>query len=84
MTKPARYVAPYRVRLQKGRGGDKFIVVTRQGARVSTHPHLTRGGAQAAADILNIMEMVRPHAEDPRPYEARHADAAAAYAATKR
>ena len=76
---------PYQVRKQtSGRSWDTFIVVRNPGGRrVSTWPHSTRESAQAAADDLNIGEMVKPHSEDPRPYEVRRAEAEAAYRAEK-
>jgi hypothetical protein len=49
--------------------------------RVTVHAYLTRSGAQLEADGLNIGDMVKPHAEDPRPYEVRRAEAEAKYRA---
>lgn len=74
---------PYQVRKQtSGRSWDTFIVVLNPGGRrVSANPHVTRESAQASADDLNIGAMVKPHAEDPRPYAERHTEAAAAYRA---
>ncbi len=47
--------------------------------RVTVHAHLMRDTAQMEADRLNIADMVKPHAEDPRPYEVREAEATDAY-----
>lgn len=52
-------------------------------SRVTVHAHRCRDTAEMEADRLNIQEMVKPHAEDPRPYEARYAEAEAAYKAGK-
>ncbi len=81
-------IHPYRVRAQTSgyNGVPKYIVVKlRKGdrpSRVSVHPHVTREAAQAAADDLNICEMVRPHADDPRPYAVRRVEAEAEYRAS--
>jgi hypothetical protein len=48
--------------------------------RVSVHALQSRVSAQASADELNIAYLVKDHAEDPRPYAIRHAEAAAYYA----
>lgn len=75
---------PYAVRQTKSgyNGIVKYIVVLNPGGRrVSVHAHHTRTSAQADADSLNIGEMVKPHAEDPRPYAVRRAEAEAAYRA---
>lgn len=45
--------------------------------RVTVHAYLTREGAQESADSLEVSNRVRPHAEDPRPYEVRLAEAQA-------
>jgi hypothetical protein len=50
--------------------------------RVSVHAG-TRECAQSDADDLNIGDLVKPHAEDPRPYAVRRAEAGAAYRAWK-
>lgn len=71
---------PFMVRKMTGRGGVKWIVVRNPGGRrVSVHSTPIRSAAQAQADELNIGAMVRPAAEDDRPYEVRRAEAAAAY-----
>lgn len=72
---------PYQVRKQtSGRSWDTYIVVKNPGGRrVSTWPHTTRETAQADADDLNIQAMVKPYAEDSRPYEVRLAEATATY-----
>jgi hypothetical protein len=58
----------------------KYLVVRNPGGkRVSVHASVTREGAQASADDLNIGAMVKDHAEDPRPYAERRAEAEAAY-----
>lgn len=75
---------PYAVRKQaSGRAASvKFIVVKNpNGGRVSTWPHGTRESAQTEADDLNIAAMVKDHAEDPRPYDVRLAEARATYQA---
>lgn len=78
---------PYAVRkVTSGRTGrESFIVVKNPGGRrVSVHAAMHRTTAQAEADELNIGAMVKDHAEDPRPYAERLAEATAAYrAATK-
>ncbi len=56
-----------------------YVYDTVSKGRVSVHAMLTRDAAQASADALNISDMVKPHAEDPRPYDVRHAEATAAY-----
>jgi hypothetical protein len=59
-----------------------YVVVRNPGGkRVSTHPHLTLGSAQAEADELNISSLIKDFDQDPRPYEVRRAEAAAAYRA---
>jgi hypothetical protein len=50
----------------------------RQG-RVTVHAHSVPEAAKADARNLNISEMVAPHAEDPRPYDVRLAEATAKY-----
>lgn len=75
---------PFAVRQTKsGYSGEvKYIVVKNPGGRrVSVHAYVTRESAQASADSLNVGDMVRPHAEDPRPYAERLAEAEAAYRA---
>lgn len=75
---------PYAIRQTTSgyNGVTKFLVVKNPGGRrVSVHAHITRQSAQAEADDLNIGEMVKPHAEDPRPYAERRAEAEAAYRA---
>lgn len=46
--------------------------------RVSVHA-MSQQQAQASADDLNIGDMVAPHAEDPRPYAVRRAEAEQRY-----
>jgi hypothetical protein len=48
--------------------------------RVSVHAG-TRETAQAEADSLNVSDLVKKHAEDPRPYDVRRAEAQAKYEA---
>lgn len=74
---------PYQVRKQtSGRSWDTYIVVRNPGGRrVSVHPFTSRHAAQASADALNIGAMVEDHADDPRPYAERRAEAEAAYRA---
>lgn len=73
----------YRVRKQSSgyTFSETFYVydLVRKG-RVSVHAG-TRESAQADADALNVSDMVRDHAEDPRPYAERRAEAAAAFLA---
>lgn len=53
-------------------------------SRVTVHAHCTRAAAQLDANSHNVRDMIRPHAEDPRPYAERLAEAEAAfYAASK-
>ncbi len=68
-----------------GYNGDvKYYVFDLQSkSRVSVRAVIGRDAAQMDADSLNIMEMVKPHAEDPRPFEVRLAEAEAAYHAEK-
>jgi hypothetical protein len=47
--------------------------------RVTVHSVLRRDAAQMEADSLNVAEMTRPYAEDPRPYELRRREAEIAY-----
>ena len=71
---------PFSVRKMSGRGGVKYVVVLNPGQRrVSVHAHVTKDTAWIDADQLNIGALVRDHAEDPRPYEIRLAEATAAY-----
>lgn len=79
---------PFRVRkVTSGYNGrDSYIVVLlRKGkpaSRVSVHAFATRQSAQSNADELNTSALVLPHAEDPRPYAVRLAEAKARFAAT--
>lgn len=60
-------------------GGESFVVVRNPGGRrVSVHS-MSQEQAQADADGLNIGAMVRPHAEDSRPYAERLAEAEVSY-----
>ncbi|MGH7743401.1 MAG: hypothetical protein ACREQ5_01070 [Candidatus Dormibacteria bacterium] len=73
---------PFAVRAQTSgwNGISKYIVVMNPGGRrVSVHAHITRSSAQASSDALNIADLVKPHAEDPRPYAVRLAEAEVAY-----
>jgi hypothetical protein len=73
---------PFTVRkMVNGYNGVAKYHVYYKGERCSVHADLHRDVAQAQADRLNIAEMVKPHAEDPRPYEVRYAEAEAAYRA---
>ena len=56
-----------------------YVYDLRKKARVTVHAHLQRSAAEEEAKSLNIDEMVRPHAEDPRPYAVRLAAAWVAY-----
>lgn len=49
-------------------------------SRVSVHAG-SRESAQADADSLNVGDMIRDHADDPRPYAQRRAEAIAIYEA---
>ena len=49
--------------------------------RVTVHAHQHASGAQADADDLEVSAMVRDHAEDPRPYAVRLAEARVRFAA---
>lgn len=82
-----RQTHPFKVRQQTSgwNGLTSYIVVMNPGGRrVSVHAHQTRESAQAAADALNVIEMVTPAAEDPRPYAVRLAEAEAKYRALAR
>ncbi len=72
-------------KMTSGYNGDvRYYVYDLQAkARVTVHSFLTRPGAQSEADELNISELVKSHAEDPRPYEVRLAEALAAFTAAK-
>jgi hypothetical protein len=52
-------------------------------SRVSTQPARTRETAQHEADRHNVQAMIADYAQDPRPYEARKAEAEAAYRAAR-
>lgn len=60
-----------------------FVYDTVQKGRVTVHAALARRSAQCDADRLNAAELVLDHADDPRPYEVRRAEAEAAYAAAR-
>jgi hypothetical protein len=72
-TKRGLTIPPFIVRGQSSGYGvfEKYIVVKRDGGRVTTWPHSTREAAQAEADELNIGAMVKDFADDPRPYRTR-------------
>lgn len=75
---------PFQVRqVRSGYTGYKSYIVVKNpgGHRVSVHAYQTRETAQSNADDLNIGAMVKPHAEDPRPYAERRAEAEKAYRA---
>lgn len=57
------------------------VVKLPSGSRVNVHAFGTREHAQSEADRLNAGEMVADHADDPRPYAVRQAEADAAYEA---
>lgn len=60
-------------------GSESFFVYDKdRKARVSVHA-MSREQANASADDLNIGAMVRPHAEDSRPYTVRRAEAEKIY-----
>lgn len=74
----------YTVRKQSSgySSSETFVVWKRGGGRVTVNAHRTREAAQAEADVLNISDMVKDYADDPRPYAERLAEATAAYAAS--
>ena len=47
--------------------------------RVTVHAYRTREAAQVNADALNVQDMVKDHAVDPRPYKERLAEAQRVY-----
>lgn len=51
-----------------------YVYDTVSKGRVSVHAVIGRDAAQVSADALNISDRVKPHAEDPRPYEVRLAE----------
>ncbi len=61
-----------------------YVYDTVSKGRVSVHAEILRDSAQFQADALNISNMVLPHAEDPRDYEVRLAEAAVKYAELKK
>lgn len=80
MTTTAKF--PYTVRQTKSgyTSGTKYLVFYK-GQRVSVHAHFSTRSAWNVANGLNISDLVRPAAEDPRPYEVRRAEALAAFLA---
>lgn len=56
-----------------------FVFNTQDEQRVSVHASRRRDSAQHEADQLNIAALVLDHADDPRPYDLRRAEADAAY-----
>jgi hypothetical protein len=73
---------PFQVREQtSGRSGVTSYVVVRNpgGRRVSTEPSPVREIAEAQARDLNVGSLVLDHAEDPRPYDERRAEAGRVY-----
>lgn len=76
---------PFRVRkVTSGWNGfPSFVVVRKRDdgsyGRVTVHAHGSREAALSDADGLNIGSLVKPHEEDPRPYEERRAEAEHAY-----
>jgi hypothetical protein len=80
----AKYRPPYVVRKQSSgyTASVKWIVVKNPGARrVTVVAHHSQRAAQIEADALNVSALVKDHAEDPRPYEVRLAEAEATYRA---
>jgi hypothetical protein len=80
--------AKLRYRVRKQSSGytlsETFIVIdSRTGGRISVQPCRTRESAQHEADQLNIGDMVKDYADDPRPYAERRAAAEAAYRAMR-
>ena len=55
-----------------------YVYDTQRKGRVSVHAG-TRESAQQDADSLNITNAVRDHADDPRPFAIRLAEATAAF-----
>lgn len=82
MTTKPRYTVR---KMTSGWNGDVkwYVFDTVKKGRVSVHAMIGRDAAQLSADELNISDMVKPHAEDPRPYEERLAEARAAFQAAK-
>lgn len=60
---------------------ESFYVARRGGGRVSVHASRTRGAAEVEAEALNVASLVLDHESDPRPYEARLAEAREAWTA---
>lgn len=56
-----------------------YVYDTVRKGRVSVHAVRARETAQHEADALNIGDMVKDYADDPRPYAERLAEAEAAY-----
>lgn len=56
-----------------------YVYDTQRKGRVSVHAHRSREAAQCDADGLNISDMVKDYADDPRPYDERLAEATAAF-----
>ena len=56
-----------------------YVYDTVSKGRVTVHAYLLRDAAQADADGHNILDMVKPHDEDPRPFEVRYEEAKAVY-----
>lgn len=82
MNNAASVSSRYRVRATTSgyNGVTKYNVWdTARKGRVNVVAHHSREGAQMQADDLNIGDMVRDHADDPRPYAVRLAEAEAAY-----
>jgi len=64
-----------------GYNGITKYVVYNGPKRVTVHAYGTRESAQANADELTIGAMVKDHAEDPRPYKDKLAEARAQFRA---
>lgn len=56
-----------------------YVYDNQRKGRVSVHAHIARESAQHEADSLNVSAMVKDHADDPRPYAERLAEAEQAF-----
>jgi hypothetical protein len=77
------YAPRYTVRKQSsGRTASVtfYVYDLQRKGRVTVHAARSREAAQHEADALNVSDLVRDYADDPRPYAERLAEAAAAYA----
>jgi hypothetical protein len=80
----ARTARRYTVRKQSSsytRSDTYYVYDLVKRGRVTVNAHRSPESAQSDADRLEVSDMVRDHADDPRPYAVRLADAAARFAA---